>query len=81
MVETEQPSDQTVVNAYPQLVGQSFTRGGTRFTIAKVHGATVVAAYLHNGRVRRMLVPLAEALQAIDITEVRITALPEAEDG
>jgi len=69
------------VNAYPQLVGQSFTRGGTRFTIAKVHGATVVAAYLHNGRVRRMLVPLADALDAIDITEVRITELPEKEDG
>ena len=69
------------MNAYPQLVGQSFTRGGTRFTIAKVHGATVVAAYLDNGRVRRMLVPLADALQAIDITEVRITELPETENG
>lgn len=69
------------MNAYPQLIGQSFTRGGTRFTITKVHDAIVVAAYLQNGRVRRMLVPLADALRAIDITEVRITELPEAERG
>jgi len=70
----------STVNAYPQLVGQSFSRGGTRFTITKVENATVVAAYLQGGRVRRVLVPLADALKAIDITEVRITALPEADD-
>ena len=69
------------MNTYDQLVGESFTRGGTRFTIVKVHGATVVAACLQGGRVRRVLVPLADALEAIDITEVQITALPESEEG
>ena len=73
------PRKRLTVNAYEQLVGQSFTRAGSRFTIVKVHGATVVAASLQGGRVRRVLVPLADALSAIDITEVQITALPEAE--
>ena len=65
------------MNGYEQLIGQSFNRLGTRFTIVKCHGATVVAAFLHNQKVRRMLVPLSEVLKSLDVPEVELTALPE----
>ena len=64
------------MNAYEQLIGQSFIRHGKRFTIVKCHGTTIVAAFLDNGRVSRMLVPLDDALKSLDITEVRMTDLP-----
>lgn len=64
------------MSAYQHLIGASFTRHGTRFTVVKCEGATVIAGFLHNGRVQRMLVPLGEVLKSLDVTEIELTELP-----
>ena len=69
------------MNSYEHLVGEQFTRNGTRYTVVKCVGATVVAAYLQNHRVHRVLVRLADVLDALDVTEINITAPPEANKG
>ena len=65
------------VNAYEQLIGQSFVRFGTRFTIVKCIGTAVIAACLHNQQVKRLLVPLADVLNSLDVPEIEMTELPE----
>jgi len=67
------------VSSYDNLVGEHFTRNGTRYTVVKCVGATVVAAYLQNNRVHRVLVRLADVLDALEVTEINITA-PEIDD-
>ena len=67
------------VNPYEYLVGQHFTRNGVRYTIVKCAGATVVAAYLHNDRVHRVLMRLAEVLDTLEVTEIDIS-VPVVED-
>ena len=62
------------VNPYEHLVGQDFLRNGVRHTVVKCVGATVVAAYLENNRVHRILVRLAEVLDALEVTEINMTA-------
>lgn len=62
------------VNPYEHLVGQDFLRNGVRYTVVKCVGATVVAAYLENNRVHRILVRLAEVLDALEVTEINMTA-------
>ena len=64
------------VNPYEHLVGQDFLRNGVRHTVVKVVGATVVAAYLENNRVHRILVRLADVLDALEVTKIDITAPP-----
>ena len=61
------------VNPYEHLVGQDFLRNGVRHTVVKCVGATVVAAYLENNRVHRILVRLADVLDALEVTEIKIT--------
>jgi len=67
------------VNSYEHLVGEHFTRNGLRYTVVKCVGAIVVAAYLQNNRVHRVLVRLADVLDALEVTEINITApaMPE----
>ncbi len=60
------------VNEYEHLIGQSFTRHGTRFTVVKCNGASVVAAFFENQRVHRMMVPLVDVLALLDDPEVMI---------
>lgn len=62
------------MNPYEHLVGQDFLRNGVRHTVVKCVGATVVAAYLENNRVHRILVRLAEVLDALEVTEINMTA-------
>lgn len=66
------------MSAYQHLIGQSFTRNGTRFTVIKCEGATVIAGFLHKGRLQRMLVPLGDVLKSLDVTEIEMTELPTA---
>ncbi|MAT84648.1 MAG: hypothetical protein CMQ43_09025 [Gammaproteobacteria bacterium] len=65
------------MNAYDFLIGQAFTRNGVRYTIVKVTGATVVAAMLCGSRVERVFVPLADVLDALEVTRIDVTELPE----
>ena len=62
------------MNPYEHLVGQDFLRHGVRHTVVKCVGATVVAACLENNRVHRILVRLADVLDALEVTEINITA-------
>ncbi len=57
------------MNAYENLIGQSFTRHGTRFIVVKCTGATVIAAFIQNQRVHRMMVPLGDVLALLDDTK------------
>ncbi len=57
------------MNTYKHLVGKSFSRNGTRFTVVKCESATVVAAFMRNQRVQRMLVPLGDVLASLEATE------------
>lgn len=66
---------------YESLVGQSFTRNGARFTVVKCEGATVLAALLSGGRVDRVMVPLADVLNALEVTEITMTELPRERDA
>jgi hypothetical protein len=68
------------VNSYEHLVGEHFTRNGLRYTVVKCVGATVIAAYLQNNRVHRVLVRLADVLDALEVTEINITAPAPAPD-
>lgn len=61
------------MNSYEHLVGEHFTRNGMRYTVVKCVGATVIAAYLQNNRVHRVLVRLADVLDALEVTEINIT--------
>jgi hypothetical protein len=67
------------VNSYEHLVGEHFTRNGLRYTVVKSIGATVVAAYLQNRQIHRVLVRLADVLDALEVTEINITAPLERE--
>lgn len=64
------------MSAYQHLIGQSFNRNGIRFTVVKCEGTTVIAGFLHKGRLQRMLVPLGDVLNSLDVTEVEMTELP-----
>ncbi len=64
------------VNTYQHLIGQSFTRNGTRLTVVKCEGATVIAAFLQNRRVQRMLVPLDTVLASLEVAEPELTKQP-----
>jgi hypothetical protein len=66
------------MNRYDSLVGQSFRRGGVRYTIVKCEGATVLAGVLRGGQLERVFVPLAQVLDALDVTEIELTELPRA---
>lgn len=66
------------MSAYQHLIGQSFNRNGTRFTVIKCEGATVIAGFLQQGRLQRMLVPLGDVLKSLDVTEIEMTELPTA---
>ena len=61
------------VDTFKHLIGRLFTRGGVKYMIVKCEGATVVAAYRAGNKVRRMLVPLSTALDALDSTEIEVT--------
>lgn len=65
-----------VMSRYDYLVGQSFERRGSRLTIVKCDGSTVIAAMMHGGRVERVMVSLAEVLDALEVTEITVTELP-----
>jgi hypothetical protein len=61
------------MNISESLVGHLLTRNGTKYLIIKAHDTTVVAAYRDkSGVLQRVLVPLAEALQCVDLNEVCI---------
>jgi len=61
------------MNISESLVGHLLTRNGTKYLIIKAHDTTVVAAYRDkSGVLQRVLVPLAEALQCVDLNEVYI---------
>lgn len=61
------------MNISEALVGQLLTRNGTKYLIIKAHDTTVVAAYRDkDGVLQRVLVPLAEALQCVNLDEVYI---------
>ena len=68
------------MNSYEHLVGEHFTRNGLRYTVVKCVGATVIAAYLQNNRVHRVLVRLADVLDALEVTEINITTPAPAPD-
>jgi len=66
------------MNVSESLVGLLLTRNGTKYLIIKAHDTTVVAAYRDkNGVLQRVLVPLAEALQCVDLNELNIADAPE----
>lgn len=67
------------MNSYDHLVGEHFTRNGTRYTVVKCVGATVIAAHLQNNRVHRVLTRLTDVLDALDVTHINITVPPEDE--
>jgi hypothetical protein len=69
------------MNCNDWLVGQAFTRGGIRYTVAKCHGSTVLAAVLRGGRVERVLVPLTDVLASLEVAEVTVTELPPDESA
>ena len=54
------------INNYKHLIGQSFCRNGIHFTVVKCEGATVLAAFLENRRMTRILVPLSDVLDSLD---------------
>lgn len=65
------------MNHYESLVGQSFRRRGVRFTVIKCEGATVLATQPRDGRLERVLVPLSEVLDALEVPEITVTELPD----
>ncbi len=68
------------MNISESLVGHLLTRGGIKYLIIKAHDATVVAAYRDKtGVLQRVLVPLAEALQCVDLNQVNIVDAVEPE--
>jgi hypothetical protein len=68
------------VNSYENLVGEHFVRNGVRYTVVKCVGATVVAGYLRDNRVHRVLVRLSDVLDALEVIEINITAPPQLEE-
>lgn len=64
------------MNAHEFLIGQAFTRNGVRHTILEVSGATVVAAMLTSSSTERVSVPLADVLDALEVTRIDVTELP-----
>ena len=65
------------MNISESLVGLLLNRNGTKYLIIKAHDTTVVAAYRDkSGVLQRVLVPLAEALQCVDLNEVNIADAP-----
>ena len=69
------------MNVSESLVGLLLNRNGTKYLIIKAHDTTVVAAYRDkNGVLQRVLVPLAEALQCVDLNELNIADAPEPFD-
>jgi hypothetical protein len=65
------------MNIAESLVGHLLTRDGTKYLIIKAHDTSVVAAYRDkSGTMRRVSIPLAEALQCVD--DVNQVHLPDA---
>ena len=68
------------MNIAESLVGHLLTRNGVKYLIIKAHDTTVVAAYRDKqGALQRVLVPLAEALQCVDLDEVDLPDAAEPE--
>ena len=66
------------MNISESLVGHLLTRHGIKYLILKAHATTVIAAYRDKtGTLQRVLVPLAEALQCLDLDEVNLVDAPE----
>lgn len=66
------------MSGYDSLVGQSFRHRGERFTIVRCEGATVLATVERAGGAERVTVPLAEALEALEVPEITVTELPHS---
>jgi hypothetical protein len=66
------------MNIAESLVGHLLTRNGTKYLIIKAHDTTVVAAYRDQaGALQRVSVPLAEALQCVELDELAIPDVAE----
>lgn len=66
------------MNIAENLVGHLLTRNGTKYLIIKAHDTTVVAAYRDKaGALQRVLVPLAEALQCVELDELNVRDVEE----
>ena len=66
------------MNIAENLVGHLLTRNGTKYLIIKAHDTTVVAAYRDKaGVLQRVLVPLAEALQCVELDELNVQDVEE----
>jgi hypothetical protein len=66
------------MNIAESLVGLLLTRNGIKYLIIKAHDTTVVAAYRDkSGTLQRVLVPLAEALQCVDVNELNLAEAAE----
>lgn len=66
------------MNIAESLVGHLMTRNGIKYLVIKGHDTTVVAAYRDKtGILQRVLVPLAEALQRVDLKEVNVPDVEE----
>jgi hypothetical protein len=64
------------MSGYDSLVGQSFRRRGERFTIVRCEGAIVRATVQRPTGAESVSVPLAEALEALEVPEITVTELP-----
>ena len=67
------------MNIAESLVGHLLTRNGTKYLIIKAHDTSVVAAYRDkSGRMQRVLIPLAEAVQCVDdVNQVDLRDAPK----
>ena len=68
------------MNIAESLVGHLLTRNGVKYLIIKAQEAAVVAAYRdHTGTLQRVLVPLADALQCVELDELDVPDVAETE--
>jgi hypothetical protein len=68
------------MNIAESLVGHLLTRNGVKYLIIKAQDSAVIAAYRdHNGALQRVLVPLADALQCVDLDELDVADVAEVE--
>jgi hypothetical protein len=70
------------MNIAESLVGHLLTRNGVKYLIIKAHDTSVVAAYRdHEGMLQRVLVPLADALQCVELDEVDVPDVAAVESN
>jgi len=66
------------MNIAESLVGHLLTRNGVKYLIIKAHGSAVVAAYRdQSGTLQRVLVPLSDALQCVELDELDVPDVAE----